>query len=188
RPARRGLRGAGGFGTTGGRGGGTVVLSLVGDAGVAADFLRAQRGPEEKANERDDDDEGEEATGFHVGSLVRGVKIGNGQTGIHLAPPHRPWESSTDSPPHPWESAIGNGESGRKTSPHRTLPPFFTAAPPRFPIPTIPHSRLPIPKGGAAGCGSFPIPDCPFPREGWWRNASRCTPPRRKLGFMITGG
>src|SRR6185437_1049063 len=27
----------------------------------------------------------------------------------------------------------------------------------------IPHSRLPIPKGGAVGRGRFPIPDCRFP-------------------------
>src|SRR6185437_1220058 len=62
-------------------------------------------------------------------------------------------------PPSPWESAIGNGESGRKTSPHRTPPPFFHR---RL---TPPH-HSPFPR--------FPISDCRFPRGRWrWGGARR---------------
>jgi len=81
--------------------------------------------------------------------------------------------------PRLWESAItliGNRQSGMGNRGGRPPHParrrlFFTAASPAasFPIPTIPHSRLPIPKGGAvgrwkipkgtvAGRGSLPIP------------------------------
>ena len=59
----------------------------------------------------------------------------------------------------PW--GIGNREWGidkaiRPLPPH----PYFiksreSASP--FPIPTIPHSRLPIPKGGVTGQGRYPI-------------------------------
>src|SRR6185437_7227238 len=69
-------------------------------------------------------------------------------------------------PPFPWESAIGNGESIRQSAPSHPTPISSKAGnrPPHspFPIPTIPHSRLPIPKGGVTGGA-----DCRFPRAGW---------------------
>lgn len=41
------------------------MLSLVGDAGVAADLLRTERGPEQKADKGNDNNQGDQATGFH---------------------------------------------------------------------------------------------------------------------------
>jgi len=56
---------------------------------------------------------------------------------------------------------IGNREWGIDKA-VRPLPPrtYFiksreSASP--FPIPTIPHSRLPIPKGGVTGRGAIPV-------------------------------
>src|SRR6185437_4439482 len=62
------------------------------------------------------------------------------------APPPSPWEWAIclSFPPRPWESAIGNGESGRKTSPHRTPPRFFHRHLPRFIIPPSHDSPFPI--------------------------------------------
>src|SRR6185312_16067241 len=99
-------------------------------------------------------------------------------------PPHvtPPVGTGHPTPPHPWEWAIGNGESGRKTSPHRTPPPFFHRR-----LPVLHHSPFP----------RFPIPDCPFPRVGWqgeedsqgwdgvgWRGAAsaRCLAGLQQLG------
>jgi len=48
----------------------------------------------------------------------------------------------------------GIGEAVRPLPPH----PDFMESAIGLPIPTIPHSRLPIPKGRAAGSGPFPIP------------------------------
>src|SRR6185437_6649476 len=114
--------------------------------------------------------------------VVKRDYLGHGETAISRRPAtppvgmgNHPRPSATPlgignhprpSPPRPWEWAIGNGESGRKTSPHRTPPLFFSPSLPRalsFPIPTIPHSRLPIPTGGV-GKG---VDDRPFPRAGW---------------------
>src|SRR6185437_13120358 len=58
-------------------------------------------------------------------------------------PPLRPWETFPAPPPCPWESAIGNGESGRKTSPHRTPPRFFHRR--LTPLHHFPFPRFPIP-------------------------------------------
>jgi len=76
-------------------------------------------------------------------------------------PPHvtPPLGMGRPTSPRPWESAIGNGESGRKTSPHRTPPPlFFTAASPRFIIPHSHDSPFPIADSQGRGDVGRPIP------------------------------
>jgi len=65
-------------------------------------------------------------------------------------------------PPHPTPPlGIGNREWGIGEEDLPTPPPtaFFSPPPPpaiSFPIPTIPHSRLPIPKGGVMWGGEPP--------------------------------
>src|SRR6185437_9664175 len=131
--------------------------------------------------------------------VVKRDYLGHGETAISRRPAtppvgmgNHPRPSATPlgignhprpSPPRPWEWAIGNGESGRKTSPHRTPPLFFSPSLPRalsFPIPTIPHSRLPIPTGGV-GKG---VDDCPFPRAGWRKGMDDRPFPRARWGSV----
>src|SRR6185437_3023287 len=54
----------------------------------------------------------------------------------------------------------GIGEAVRPLPPH----PDFMESAIGLPIPTIPHSRLPIPKGRAAGSGPLPLPPTPMLR------------------------
>src|SRR6185437_4743436 len=88
---------------------------------------------------------------------IRGAAWGIGAEGGRSTPRHPP----LGNPPRPLlpPLGIGNREWGidkavRPLPPHPHFIKSRESTSP-FPIPTIPHSRLPIPKGGVVGQGTF---------------------------------
>src|SRR6185437_5215214 len=102
-------------------------------------------------------------------SSYRGQRLEEAQA-VSMRTPHAP-------PPFPWESAIGNGESGRKTSPHRTPPPFFHRRLPRSIIPHSHDSPFPIADSPGRGEGEWEIADSPFLMKLGWGGVGRIASP-----------